>query len=72
LQNKSHESEKELLLASNRSLADFNLSYEPKLREEKERFLKLTEKAQQLCNSVQSKTGELGNMIFVALIKTNN
>jgi hypothetical protein len=59
-QNKSHDSEKELLLASNRSLADFNLTYEPKLREGKERFLNLTERAQQLCNSIQSKTAELG------------
>ncbi|XP_059487416.1 vacuolar protein sorting-associated protein 37B-like isoform X1 [Neocloeon triangulifer] len=65
-QNKSHESEKELLLASNRSLADFNLTYEPKLREGKERFLKLSERAQELCQSVQAKSAELaqksGNM----------
>ncbi|XP_065335107.1 vacuolar protein sorting-associated protein 37B [Cloeon dipterum] len=58
-QNKTHDSEKELLLASNRSLADFNLTYEPKLREGKEKLLELSEKAQQLCQNVQGKTAEL-------------
>jgi ESCRT-I complex subunit VPS37 len=72
LQNKANESEKELLLASNRSLADFNLSYEPKLREGKERFLQLSERAQELCNSVQAMTSQLGNAFLWSVVRETN
>ncbi|KAF4516871.1 hypothetical protein B566_EDAN014365 [Ephemera danica] len=57
--NKTQESEREMLLASNRSLADFNLSYEPKLDTGKKKLRELTERAQELCMSVQNKATEL-------------
>ncbi|XP_015592839.1 vacuolar protein sorting-associated protein 37B [Cephus cinctus] len=65
-QFKELETEKEMLMASNRSLAEYNLAMQPELEEGKQVLKKLSEKGSQLCSSVQEKLIErkekLGSM----------
>lgn len=46
-------------MASNRSLAEFNLSKQPELEEGKQVLKELSEQANQLCTSVRSKIEEM-------------
>ncbi|XP_020707243.1 vacuolar protein sorting-associated protein 37B [Athalia rosae] len=58
-QFKDQDNEKEILLASNRSMAEFNLSNKPKLEEGKQAIKELSEKGSQLCASVTEKLNQL-------------
>ncbi|KAL6253699.1 vacuolar protein sorting-associated protein 37B [Pogonomyrmex barbatus] len=58
-QFKDFETEKEMLMASNRSLAEFNLSKQPELEENKQILKELSEQANQLCISVKDKLDEM-------------
>jgi len=51
--------EKEMLLAQNKSLAEWNLSQEPKLREAKSRLLDVYEQAAKLKEEAESKRSQL-------------
>lgn len=46
-------------MASNRSLAEFNLSKQPELQEDKQMLKELTEKGSRLCTAVKEKLDEL-------------
>lgn len=52
-QVKNAENEREMLLASNKSLADFNLSREPKLRQSRQQLKEQYEQAQELVAEVE-------------------
>ncbi|CAG5075506.1 Similar to VPS37B: Vacuolar protein sorting-associated protein 37B (Homo sapiens) [Cotesia congregata] len=52
-QFKELETEKEMLMASNRSLAEFNLAKQPELEESKKILLELGEKGNALCLNIQ-------------------
>lgn len=54
-QFKDLETEKEMLMASNRSLAEFNLSKQPELEETKHLLKELSEKGNELCTAVKAK-----------------
>ncbi|XP_032688335.1 vacuolar protein sorting-associated protein 37B isoform X2 [Odontomachus brunneus] len=58
-QFKDLETEKEMLMASNRSLAEFNLSKQPELEEGKQILKELSEQANQLCINVKEKLNEI-------------
>lgn len=58
-QFKDLETEKEMLMASNRSLAEFNLSKQPELQEGKQMLKELSEKGTKLCTSVKEKLDEI-------------
>jgi len=58
-QFKDLETEKEMLMASNRSLAEFNLTKQPELEEGKQVLKELSEQASQLCISVRDKLDEM-------------
>ncbi|KMQ93146.1 vacuolar protein sorting-associated protein 37b-like protein [Lasius niger] len=58
-QFKNLETEKEVLMASNRSLAEFNLSKQPELEEGKQILKELSEQANLLCASVRNKLDEM-------------
>lgn len=60
-QFKDLETEKEMLMASNRSLAEFNLSRQPELQDGKQTLKELSETASRLCTSVKEKLDELKN-----------
>lgn len=60
LQLKEIETEKEMVLASNRSLAEFNLSKEPHFRNRKQEIQLLSEEGEQLFNNIEAKSKELG------------
>lgn len=60
-QFKELETEKEMLMASNRSLAEFNLSKRIKLEEGKQVLKELSEKGNQLCESVKEKLDRMKN-----------
>ncbi|XP_033359183.1 vacuolar protein sorting-associated protein 37B-like [Bombus vosnesenskii] len=60
-QFKNLETEKELLMASNTSLAEFNLSKQPELQEGKQILKELSEKGSRLCTSVKEKLDEIKN-----------
>lgn len=59
MQFKDFETEKEMLMASNKSLAEFNLSKQPELEEGKQTLKQLSEQANQLCTSVKEKLDEM-------------
>jgi ESCRT-I complex subunit VPS37 len=59
LQIKDLEAEKEILMASNRSLAEFNLSKEPHVTEGKQHLQELSETGAALCQSIESRVSEL-------------
>lgn len=54
-----------MLMASNRSLAEFNLSKQPELEEGKQILKELSEQANQLCTSVRNKLDELRKLLFI-------
>ncbi|XP_067014746.2 vacuolar protein sorting-associated protein 37B [Anabrus simplex] len=58
-QFKELETEKEMIIASNRSLAEFNLSKEPQLEQGKERLKELSARGERLCQSIESKVQQL-------------
>ncbi|KAL2714332.1 vacuolar protein sorting-associated protein 37B [Vespula squamosa] len=58
-QFKELETEKEVLMASNRSLAEFNLSKQPELEEGKQILKELSDKGHRLCFSVKEKLNEM-------------
>ncbi|XP_043520667.1 vacuolar protein sorting-associated protein 37B-like [Frieseomelitta varia] len=60
-QFKNLETEKELLMASNTSLAEFNLAKQPKLQDRKQMLKELSEKGSKLCISVKEKLDEIKN-----------
>lgn len=59
---KQQESEKDVLLASNKSLADYNLSFEPKVNSGRQRLIELYQTASQLVSSIEEKERRLGEM----------
>lgn len=63
-QFKNLETEKELLMASNTSLAEFNLSKQPELQEGKQILKELSEKGSRLCMSVKEKLDEISMYSF--------
>lgn len=48
-----------MLMASNRSLAEFNLSKQPELEDGKQVLKELSEQANQLCTKVKEKLDEM-------------
>ncbi|KAG5894717.1 hypothetical protein JTB14_006137 [Gonioctena quinquepunctata] len=56
---KEIENEKENIMASNKSMAEFNLSKEPELVEGREKLQEVSEMGEQLTKSVEEKTEEL-------------
>lgn len=63
-QFKNLETEKELLMASNTSLAEFNLSKQPELQEGKQILKELSEKGSRLCMSIKEKLDEISMYSF--------
>lgn len=57
-------------MASNRSLAEFNLSKQPELEEGKQVLRELSEQANQLCISVRSKIDEMRKSSYILIILT--
>lgn len=55
-QLKDIETEKEMVMASNRSLAEFNLGKEPALNIKKQEIQKLSEEGEQRFNSIEAKS----------------
>ncbi|KPI98898.1 Vacuolar protein sorting-associated protein 37B [Papilio xuthus] len=60
-QVKDWETEKEMMIASNRSLAEFNLSQEPELEKLKSQVQQKSELGEQLCNHIQELLDEYKN-----------
>ncbi|XP_043472235.1 vacuolar protein sorting-associated protein 37B [Leptopilina heterotoma] len=58
-QFKEYETEKEMLMASNRSLAEYNLAKQPELEEGKQELRELSEKGSLLCSSINEKLDEI-------------
>lgn len=52
-------------MASNRSLAEFNLSKQPELEEGKQILKELSEQANLLCASVRNKLDEMRKLLFI-------
>lgn len=52
-QVKDWETEREMIIASNRSLAEFNLSKEPELEDLKTQVQQKSETGEQLCSRIQ-------------------
>lgn len=78
-QMKALHDEKEMLLASNRSLAEYNLSQEPIIRETKERLQEKYQSAQRLGDEVKSlkadldtKQGNVSPDTLLALLEAAN
>jgi len=69
-QFKDLETEKEMLMASNRSLAEFNLSKQPELEEGKQVLKEMSEQASQLCTSVRTKIDEMRKSSYILIILT--
>lgn len=61
-QVKNAENEREMLLASNKSLAEFNLSQEPNLRQSRQKLKELYEQAQELMNEVEQNKKTLDSL----------
>lgn len=62
--------EKDMILASNKSLAEFNLSQEPKLVENRRKLLDLHNQANELVTNVTEKKSRLGTYILHSSILT--
>ncbi|KAG8241829.1 vacuolar protein sorting-associated protein 37B isoform X1 [Homalodisca vitripennis] len=58
---KDIETEKEIVMASNRSLAEFNLSKEPHFNKRKQEIQQLSEEGEHIFNSIEAKSKELNN-----------
>ncbi|XP_066591383.1 vacuolar protein sorting-associated protein 37B [Prorops nasuta] len=69
-QFKELETEKEMLIASNRSLAEFNLSKQPELQENKRSLRELSEKGNELCLRVKQKLEEIKEKSGVMTVET--
>ena len=72
-------SEKEMVMASNKSLAEYNLSQEPVLREAKERLLEkygeattLSDKVRGLQSELERKSGSVRPDTLLALLEAAN
>jgi ESCRT-I complex subunit VPS37 len=63
LQIKVFEAEKEMLMARNRSLAEFNLSKEPQLAKGKQHLQELSETGAALCQRIENKVSLLSKFI---------
>lgn len=50
-----------MLMASNRSLAEFNLNKKPILEQGKEKIQNLSEEGENLCLSIENKTAQISN-----------
>lgn len=57
--------EKEMIIASNRSLAEFNLSKEPELEEMKQQILEKSEAGEQLCTRIQELLEEYSKLTVI-------
>ena len=78
-QMKAMYSEKEMVMASNKSLAEYNLSQEPVLREAKERLLEkygeataLSDKVRGLQSELERKSGSVRPDTLLALLEAAN
>lgn len=58
---KQQESEKDMLLASNKSLAEYNLSWEPKITTGKQKLVELYQIACQMEKSVEEREKMMGS-----------
>lgn len=67
LQIRDLEAEKEVLMASNRSLAEFNLTKEPQLAEGKQHLQELSATGAALCQRIEGKVSELSK--YAAYVK---
>jgi len=56
------------MMASNKSLAEFNLTYEPKLKDGKATLMALYEKARSLTDELEPKRAQLGKLIVIFLV----
>lgn len=59
-------------MASNRSLAEFNLSKQPELEENKQVLKEMSEQANQLCTSVKNKIDEMRKSPYILIIFHRN
>ena len=78
-QMKAMYSEKEMVMASNKSLAEYNLSQEPVLREANERLLEkygeattLSDKVRSLQSELERKSGSVRPDTLLALLEAAN
>lgn len=69
-QNKELETEKELIMTKNKSLAEYNLSLGPKLEEGKSKLMELYESVQGVWDSVQEKQSQLSKCLFLKIFLT--
>ncbi|CAH0402731.1 unnamed protein product [Chilo suppressalis] len=77
-QVKEWEAEKEMIIASNRSLAEFNLTKEPELEKMKQQVLEKSESGERLCTHIQelleeykSKSAGISADTTLALLQTS-
>jgi len=61
-QVKQWDNEKDLMMASNKSLAEYNLTYESKLKEGKTGLMELYEKARSLTDELETKRAQLESL----------
>jgi len=61
-QVKKWENDKEMLIASNKSLAEYNLTFEPKLKEGKQGLMELYQKARSLTDELETKRAQLESL----------
>lgn len=64
MQVKDWETEREMTIASNRSLAEFNLGKEPELEEVKQQVQEKSEMGEQLCSRIQELLEEYSECTF--------
>lgn len=57
-----------MLMASNRSLAEFNLSKQPELQEGKQILRELSENGTKLCTSVKEKLDEISTSNLISFL----
>lgn len=61
-----------MILASNRSLAEFNLSKEPHFRTRKKEIQQLSVEGEDLFNKIETKSKEIGELLnFVQSLNVN-
>lgn len=65
---KEIEQEKETLMASNNSMAEFNLSKEPELVEGREKLQELSEEGELLTKNIEEKIKELSKQSYVLFV----
>lgn len=66
-QCKELETEKEMIMAQNKSLAEYNLSLAPKLEKGKAKLKEISPKIQTLCDSVQEKQSRLSKWSLLVI-----